>query len=72
MARTRELKANARGTDTLATSVAATAPTGTIAELTRRRAYEIYEERIAQALAGDAEGDWLKAEAELGNTLPRS
>jgi hypothetical protein len=32
----------------------------------RQRARAIYEQRKALGLPGDAEGDWLQAEAELG------
>jgi hypothetical protein len=43
------------------------------AEQIRQRAHEIYEQRIAKGLPGDAEGDWLRAEAELGRQAkPRS
>ncbi len=31
----------------------------------RQRAHEIYERRQALGLPGDADGDWLQAEAEL-------
>jgi hypothetical protein len=37
------------------------------AERVRQRAHQIYERRRALGLPGDAEGDWLKAEAELGS-----
>ena len=40
---------------------------GPTAERVRRRAHEIYERRRAEGLPGDAEGDWLQAEAELGS-----
>ena len=36
-------------------------------ESIRRRAQEIYERRQAMGLPGDAAGDWLQAEAELGS-----
>ena len=39
---------------------------GPTAERIRQRAHEIYERRQALGLPGDAEGDWLQAEAELG------
>lgn len=39
---------------------------GATAERVRRRAHEIYERRTALGLPGDAESDWLQAEAELG------
>ena len=32
----------------------------------RQRAHAIYEQRKTLGLPGDAEGDWLQAEAELG------
>ena len=40
---------------------------GPIAARIRQRAHEIYERRQALGLPGDAEGDWLQAEAELGS-----
>jgi Protein of unknown function (DUF2934) len=40
---------------------------GSTAERVRQRAHEIYERRTALGLPGDAEGDWLQAEAELGS-----
>jgi hypothetical protein len=44
-----------------------------VAEHVRQRAHEIYEQRIANGLPGDAEGDWLRAEAELARQAkPRS
>jgi hypothetical protein len=44
---------------------------GLTAERTRQRAHEIYERRKAMGLPGDAEGDWLQAEAELAHAVPR-
>lgn len=34
-------------------------------DLIRRRAFEIYQERIARGIRGDAQTDWLQAEREL-------
>ena len=42
------------------------ADAGLTANRIRQRAHAIYEERKAIGLPGDAEGDWLQAEAELG------
>lgn len=39
---------------------------GPTPERVRERAREIYERRTALGLPGDAESDWLQAEAELG------
>lgn len=35
------------------------------AELIRRRAYEIYQDRLARGIRGDANTDWLQAEREI-------
>ena len=40
---------------------------GSTAERIRERAHEIYERRTALGQPGDADGDWLQAEAELGS-----
>lgn len=62
--------------DPIGSSGAPTAPSpraglesggGSTAERVRQRAHEIYERRTALGLPGDAEGDWLQAEAELGS-----
>jgi hypothetical protein len=34
-------------------------------EAVRRRAYEIYEERVGSGIESNAEDDWLHAEAEI-------
>ncbi len=34
-------------------------------EAVRRRAYEIYEQRAGSGMEGNAEDDWLQAEAEI-------
>ena len=52
---------------TTSSSRAAGLEGGPTAERVRRRAHEIYERRTALGLPGDAEGDWLQAEAELGS-----
>jgi hypothetical protein len=39
---------------------------GLTADRIRQRAQAIYEQRKTLGLSGDAEGDWLQAEAELG------
>jgi hypothetical protein len=38
-----------------------------IIDIIRNRANEIYEERMKQGIAGDADADWLRAEKELMN-----
>ena len=43
---------------------------GLAADRVRERAQAIYEERKAMGLPGDAEADWLQAEAELGGKTP--
>jgi len=77
MARKRRAEEPGRRTD--ATGVPASAKAASISraassnevppkeESTRRRAHEIYERRKALGLQGDAAGDWLQAEAELGS-----
>jgi hypothetical protein len=83
MARRRKPEDQRGATDVpFATAAATTAPgpnvpgldsdAGLTAERTRQRAHEIYERRKAMGLPGDAEGDWLLAEAELGaHAVPR-
>jgi hypothetical protein len=41
-------------------------------ESVRRRAQEIYERRMREGLPGDAESDWLQAEAELAAQVGRT
>jgi hypothetical protein len=36
-------------------------------EAIRKRAQEIYQERLARGIEGTALGDWLQAEEELGS-----
>lgn len=36
------------------------------ADQIRRRAYEIYQERLARGIRGDATTDWLQAERDIG------
>ena len=43
---------------------------GMAADRIRQRAHAIYEQRTAMGLPGDAEADWLQAEAELGGKTP--
>jgi hypothetical protein len=38
-----------------------------ITDLVRNRAHEIYQERMKQGIAGDADADWFRAEKELMN-----
>ena len=64
--------AGAAGTMPQASKPAATAgrPASSVeakpnVDAVRRRAYEIFMERTAKGAAGDAAGDWAKAEREL-------
>ena len=85
MARKRRPEDRGAGTDAQVAAVAETTPSGSgvgsseqgsvalAAERIRQRAHEFYEQRIAKGLPGDAEGDWLRAEAELApRAKPRS